>query len=95
MLLYNIVPKTNNTDLKFLFLKVLIIGQEVVVHTFNPSIWKAEKSESLSLRTTCVVDIPGVARILMLILLSQEGLQTRSESGTQVTSCEPSPHLNL
>jgi hypothetical protein len=53
MLLYNIVPKTNNTDLKFLFLKVLIIGQEVVVHTFNPSTWKAEKSKSLSLRTTC------------------------------------------
>jgi hypothetical protein len=74
MLLYNIVPKTNNTDLKFLFLKVLIIGQEVVVHTFNPSIWKAEKSESLSLRTTCVVDSPGVAHILMLILPSQEGL---------------------
>ena len=38
-----------------------------------------------------VVDGPGDACILMLILLSQEGLSgMRNESHTQVTSCEPS-----
>jgi hypothetical protein len=35
---------------------------------------------------------PGDAWISMLILLSQEGLSgLRNESGTQETSCEPSP----
>jgi hypothetical protein len=41
------------------------------------------------------VDSACAVCILMLIPLSQEGLQMRGESGTQVTSCEPSPHLNL
>ena len=36
---------------------------------------------------------PGVVCILMLILLSQEGLSVQSVSGhTQVTSSEPSPN---
>jgi hypothetical protein len=34
---------------------------------------------------------PGAVCILMLIPLSWKGLQTRSESGTQVSSCEPIP----
>jgi hypothetical protein len=38
------------------------------------------------------VDSPGAVCILMLIPLSQEGLWT---GVSQVTSCEPSPHLNL
>ena len=37
-----------------------------------------------------VVDSPGVACTLMIILLSQERLRMRSESRTQVTSREPS-----
>ena len=39
---------------------------------------------------------PGAVCILMLILLPQEGLaaRKRSESGTQVISCEPSAHLS-
>jgi hypothetical protein len=41
------------------------------------------------------VDSAGAVCVLMLIPLSQEGLHTRSESHTQVTSYEPSPHLNL
>ena len=40
-----------------------------------------------------VVDSPGAVCILMLIPLPQEGLPgIRSESGTQVTSCELSPN---
>ena len=38
-----------------------------------------------------VVDGPGAVCVLMLILLSWEGMQTRSDSCTQVTSCEPIP----
>lgn len=42
------------------------------------------------------VDSPGAVCILMLITLPQEGLPgTGSESRTQVTSSEPSPHFNL
>ena len=37
-----------------------------------------------------VVDSPVVTCILILILLSWEGLLTRNESCTQMTSCEPS-----
>ena len=41
------------------------------------------------------MDGAGDACILMLILLSQEGLSgMRNESHTQVTSCEPSPQMN-
>ena len=38
-----------------------------------------------------IVDGPAAVCILMLILLSWEGLWTRRESHTQVTSCEPIP----
>ena len=38
-----------------------------------------------------VVGGPGAVCIYMLILLSWEGLQTRSESHIQMTSCEPIP----
>jgi hypothetical protein len=37
------------------------------------------------------VDGPGAVCVLMLILLSWEGMQTRSDSRSQVTSCEPIP----
>lgn len=40
---------------------------------------------------TAVVDGPGDVCILLLILLSPEGLSARrNESSTQVTSCDPS-----
>jgi hypothetical protein len=41
----------------------------------------------------CGWDGPGAACILMLSLLSQNGLSgMRNESHIQVTSCEPSPN---
>jgi hypothetical protein len=70
------------------------INCRMVIVVLN--LYLIEKSLLIGQKGRNIVECPGAVYILMLIPLPKEGLpRRRSESHTQVTSCELSPHSNL